>query len=78
MREIEQQRDAALGDGDAAKTAAASRLPGLLAYEARIEGVREWPIGAFGFLRFLIYVAIPVGSWIASALVERLVTGALD
>jgi hypothetical protein len=40
--------------------------------------VREWPINVFGVLRFLLYVAIPVGSWVASALVERLVTGALD
>ena len=43
-----------------------------------MEEVREWPVNVFGILRVLIHVAIPVGSWIASALVERLVTGALD
>jgi len=76
--EIEQQRGMALSADDESKTVAASRLPGLLAYEARVENVREWPINVFGVLRFLLYVAIPVGSWVASALVERLVTGALD
>jgi hypothetical protein len=76
--EIEHQQGIALSADDESKTVAASRLPGLLAYEARVENVREWPFGAFGLLRFLLYVAIPVGSWVASALVERLVTGALD
>jgi hypothetical protein len=76
--EIERQRGMALSADHESKTAAASQLPGLLAYEARVEKVREWPFGAFGILRFLIYVAIPVGSWVASAFVERLVSGALD
>ena len=76
--EIERQRGMALSADHESKTAAAGQLPGLLAYEARVEKVREWPFGAFGLLRFLFYVAIPVGSWVASALVERLVTGALE
>ena len=76
--EIEQQRNAALGAEKGKKAAAASQLPGLIAYEARVDSVREWPFGAFGVLRFLLYVTIPLGSWVAAALVERLVSSALD
>jgi hypothetical protein len=76
--EIERQRGMALSADHESKVTAAGQLPGLLAYEARVESVREWPINVFGVLRFLLYVAIPVGSWVASALVERLVTGALE
>jgi hypothetical protein len=76
--EIERQRGIALSADHGSKTAAASELPGLLAYEARVEKVRGWPFGAVGLLRFLLYVAIPVGSWVAAAVVERLVSSALD
>ena len=58
--------------------AAASRLPGLLALEARIASVREWPFDASSLLRFGFYLALGLGSWLGSAAVERLLDVALD
>jgi hypothetical protein len=40
--------------------------------------VREWPFDAPTLARFLLYVAIPLGSWIGGAPVERLLGAALD
>jgi hypothetical protein len=58
--------------------AAAARLPGLLALEARIEAVREWPFDLPSLLRFALYVALGLGSWLGAAGVERLLDLALD
>jgi predicted MFS family arabinose efflux permease len=40
--------------------------------------VREWPVDASTLTRFALYLAIPVGSWLGGALVERLVNALLD
>lgn len=55
----------------------ASRMPALLAYEARIEGVREWPFDTTTLSRFGLFLLIPLVSWIGGALVERAVDAAL-
>ncbi len=47
-------------------------LADLLAYRAFVESVREWPFDAPVRLRFALYLAIPLGSWLGGALVERL------
>lgn len=57
---------------------AGAKLPGLLAYMNQIESVREWPFDAPTLTRFFLYIAIPLGSWIGGALVERLLGAALD
>ena len=57
--------------------AAEERLPGLLAWEGRVEAVSEWPIDAATLRRPGIFVLLPLGSWIGGALVERLVDAAL-
>jgi hypothetical protein len=57
---------------------AGGRLPGLLAYVNQVESVREWPFDAPTLTRFFLYVAIPLGSWVGGALVERLLGAALD
>ena len=57
---------------------AGARLPGLIAYMNQIESVREWPFDAPTLTRFFLYVAIPLGSWLGGALVERLLGAALD
>jgi hypothetical protein len=57
---------------------ASARLPALLAFEKRLESVREWPFDAPTLTRFFLYVAIPLGSWVGGALVERLLGAALD
>ncbi len=52
-------------------------LQELLAWRGFVESVREWPFDASTFTRFLLYLAIPLGSWLGGAMVERLVDAAL-
>lgn len=68
---LDADRAAVLARADGAD-AAAARLPGLLALEARIEAVREWPFDLPSLLRFALYVALGLGSWLGAAGVERL------
>ena len=70
-RDLVAQRGADSGD-------AGARLPALLAFKHEIESVREWPFDAPTLTRFFLYVAIPLGSWVGGALVERLLGAALD
>jgi hypothetical protein len=48
------------------------RLGDLLALEARVESVREWPIEAPALARLAVFVTIGLGSWVGAALVEKL------
>lgn len=50
---------------------ATSHLAVLLALEARVESVREWPLDLSTVVRFAFYLALPLGSWLGGALVER-------
>jgi hypothetical protein len=54
------------------------RLSDLFAYRSFLESVREWPFDAPSMLRFALYLAIPLGSWLGGAFVERLLGAALD
>jgi hypothetical protein len=73
------RRDRELAEGLGTESAeAGARLPGLIAYMNQIESVREWPFDAPTLTRFFLYVAIPLGSWVGGALVERLLGAALD
>jgi hypothetical protein len=56
----------------------APRMPSLLAYEARIESVREWPFDTTTVSRFGFFLLIPLVSWVGGALVERVVDAALQ
>jgi hypothetical protein len=40
--------------------------------------VRDWPFDASVLLRFVLYLLIPLGSWVAGALVERFVDTIFD
>ena len=51
--------------------AVADRIAPLLAYERRIDDVREWPFAAFTLTRFGLYATLGAGSWLGAALVER-------
>jgi hypothetical protein len=55
---------------------AAARLPGLIAYQARVHAVREWPFDQSTLLRIATYVLIPAIPWFgqaaASDLIQRL------
>jgi hypothetical protein len=56
----------------------AAELTGLLAWEARIDGVSEWPFDVSTLLRFGALIALALGSWLGGALVERLLGSVLD
>jgi hypothetical protein len=75
--DIHRSRELAAESGPESGEAGA-KLPGLLAYMEKIESVREWPFDAPTLTRFFLYVAIPLGSWLGGALVERLLGAALD
>jgi hypothetical protein len=75
--DIRRSRELAAESGPESGEAGA-KLPGLLAYMNQIESVREWPFDAPTLTRFFLYVAIPLGSWLGGALVERLLGAALD
>lgn len=47
------------------------RFADLLAYEGRLAMAHTWPVDGTTLLRLGLYVLLPVGSWIASALVAR-------
>jgi len=64
---------AALDGGDAP----ARSLADLLAWRHLVHGVAEWPLDAPTLSRFVLYLAIPLGSWLGGALVERVVDAAL-
>ena len=55
----------------------AAHLHALLALRAQIEQARDWPWDVSTLLRFTLYVAIGVGSWLWGALVERFVDAVL-
>ena len=74
---ITRARDASLRD-DPESTAEALRLPGLVAYEARIKAVSEWPFDIPTLLRFSALLLLAAGSWLGGAVVERLLGTVLD
>lgn len=75
---IGQVRDAALGPESAVAEAGASMLPGLLAWEARVSAVREWPFDPSTWVRFGAIVVLATGSWLGGAVVERVLSAVLD
>jgi hypothetical protein len=56
----------------------APSLADLVAWRGLVADVREWPFDATVALRLLLYLALPLGSWLGGALVERLLDAALD
>lgn len=48
-------------------------LSDLAAYRDLVLSVRDWPINTSSYVRFALYLLIPVISWAAAALVERFV-----
>ena len=66
--EIGQIRDEAARD-----PSAATRLQGLLAYEARIQAVHEWPFDQTTLVRVAAYVLIPAIPWFGEAFVSDLI-----
>jgi hypothetical protein len=50
----------------------------LIAYRSHVSSVREWPFDAGARQRILLYLSIPVASWLGGAFVERVLSAALD
>lgn len=70
--------DRRLADRRAAlKNGADGRTPGeyadLATYRIQVEEVSEWPINTSTYVRFALYLLIPVLSWSLAAIVERLI-----
>jgi hypothetical protein len=72
--------DAALrGDPDAVKrlsvspTAGSLSVADLLSYRTFVAEAREWAFDGSAWVRFALVLALPVGSWLGGAIVERLV-----
>lgn len=53
------------------------RLADLVAYEARVAQADEWPIETSTLLRFGLYLALGLGSWVGAGLVQHAVEQAL-
>ena len=70
--DAELRRARAAPGGDAAPRGARS-LADLVAWRGLVGAVSEWPLDAPALGRFALYLAIPVGSWLGGALVERIV-----
>jgi hypothetical protein len=51
----------------------AGRFAEISAYRQRIDDVSEWALDAPSFVRFSLYLLLPLGSWVGGALVERVV-----
>ena len=45
----------------------------LVAWRGVVEAVPEWPLDALTLRRFVLYLGLPLGSWLGGALVERIV-----
>ncbi len=71
---LRQARDDAL-TGDVSTQ---GRLTDLLAYKTQVESTPEWSFDSSTFLRFGLYLLIPVASMVGGALVERVVDFVLD
>jgi hypothetical protein len=67
--EIRRERDALLRGAGAAES---PRLANLSAYRSLVADVRELPYDATSLLRFALYLAVGLGSWLGGALVERI------
>ncbi len=57
---------------------ASGNLADLLTYRDLVRDVPDWPIGTSSYARFVLYLLIPVLSWAAAALVERLVNALIS
>lgn len=68
----------ALGRSGLAAWAGRATPADLLAYEARVAAVREWPFDLGTLARFATLLLLPLGSWLGGAVVERVLSRVLD
>lgn len=73
---LREARDRALAAG-AADSPSGGRLADLVAYEQRVAGASEWPIEASTVVRFALFLALGLGSWVGAGLVQHGIEAAL-
>lgn len=71
---IRAARDAAFAPGGSPRP---GHLADLVAWEARVAGAGEWPIESSTLLRFGLYLALGLGSWIGAGLVQYVLERAI-
>jgi hypothetical protein len=54
-----------------------SRIDEIVAYRDVVQGVSTWPGDSSTFVRFSLYLLIPLGSWAGGAIVERFIDSLL-
>lgn len=74
---IRGDRSALAGTGVEAQADKLS-LADMVAYRNLVAAVHEWPVERGALLRILLYLGIPIGSWVGGALVERFVEALLE
>ena len=65
-------------NGGPTSASAAGHIPGLLAWEERVDSIHTWPLDLSTLMRFSLLVLLAVGSWLGGAIVERLLGIAWD
>jgi hypothetical protein len=70
--------DAAALAGSAIAHGPAPGLADLLAYRGFVESLPDWPFDTSMRARIGLYLAIPIGSWVGGALVERVLNAVLE
>jgi hypothetical protein len=68
---------ARVGDHADVRGPALDRLVPLLAYRREIETAREWPFDTSVTGRLAFYLVIPPFTWVAAALIEKIIEAAL-
>jgi hypothetical protein len=73
---VERERRSLRADGDAGAVPGrevGGRLADLLAYRTLVDRVNEWPFDNPALRRILLYLLLPLGSWVASSIVQHAV-----
>ena len=58
---------------ESAEATPPGHIADLVAYEARVASIATWPFDLSTLIRFALYVALGLGSWLGAAVVERFV-----
>ncbi len=72
VRETLRVRRSGLLEPAGAGAAPPGHFADLLAYEARVASIPTWPFDISTLVRFALYVALGLGSWLGAAVVERM------
>jgi len=77
IREVMRVGRSGLLDSAGAGAAPPGHFADLVAYEARVASIPTWPFDISTLVRFALYVALGLGSWLGAAMVERFVDAAV-